>query len=344
MLRLGLEKFVAVLVVLCALERAASAADSQEQQLAQALFDDGRVLMDAKRFTEACPKFAESQRLDPGGGTLLNLAICHEHEGKLATAKNDFEQAVVVAVKDGRSDRERIARERIQAIESTIPRVTLSVSTAADIPGLELKLDGLVLGRAAWGVAAPVDPGPHRVEATAPGRASWSLAITVTAKQRKVVDVPVLGALSQLPPAVIDHAWVPPSAPSPNAPEPSNGAREQAVYEAPSDTPNPVFYTALTVSVLAGVASIGAGILALSARVDATKGCLPDRKYCRDDASAQLADRAATWAWTSTVTAGIAVTATVVMLIAPTRTRAPSLRGSASIERNGGSIGLVGTF
>ena len=39
-------------------------------QDADALFKEGRALLDAKKFDEACPKLAESQRLDPGAGTL----------------------------------------------------------------------------------------------------------------------------------------------------------------------------------------------------------------------------------------------------------------------------------
>jgi tetratricopeptide (TPR) repeat protein len=173
--------------------RGAQAADGRAQQLAQALFDEGRALMAKQRWAEACPKLAESQRIDPGGGTLLNLAICHESEGKLATAKIDFDDALAVAIEDGRKDREQIARARLTAIEPKIPRISVIVPSSSDTEALEVKLDGLVLRRAAWGVATAVDPGAHVVEASAPSRAPWSTTIVVVASQKKVVDVPQLG-------------------------------------------------------------------------------------------------------------------------------------------------------
>src|SRR6187402_592492 len=124
-------KVLVIAAAICAvssLERMALAADPQEQQLAQALFDEGRRLMDAKRYGDACPKLAESQRLDPGGGTLLNLAICHENEGRLATAWTEFNEALGVARREGRTDREQEATDHAQRLERLLPRLTVVVA------------------------------------------------------------------------------------------------------------------------------------------------------------------------------------------------------------------------
>jgi hypothetical protein len=172
--------------------RPALAIDPQEQQLAQALFEEGRRLMDKKRYAEACPKLAESHRLDPAGGTVLNLAICHEKEGKLATAHVDYNEALALATRDARKDRQQIAREHIASIETVLPRITIAVAPASDVEGLEVRLDGFVMRRAAWGVATPVDPGNHVVEATAPSRVPWSTKLGIEPSQRKTVEVPAL--------------------------------------------------------------------------------------------------------------------------------------------------------
>src|SRR5262245_5300846 len=59
---------------------------AQDPAAAEARFREARALLQENRVSEACAKFAESNRLDPSSGTLLNLANCHKTEGKLATA------------------------------------------------------------------------------------------------------------------------------------------------------------------------------------------------------------------------------------------------------------------
>ena len=161
-----------------------------ERALATALFNEGRTLMNERRWSEACVKFSDSQRLDPGGGTLLNLALCNEMEGKLATAWARFNEALTIAERQGREDRVVFARSHIQKLEPKLPRVMVIVKEPA--PDQELTLDGAVLREQAWGTRMPLDPGEHVLKANAKGRASYTVSFEVRAEQTLSVEVPPL--------------------------------------------------------------------------------------------------------------------------------------------------------
>jgi len=166
---------------------AAAAGSDADRLLAQSLFDQAKQLMDAGRYGEACPKLAESQRLDPAGGTLLNLALCHEEEGRLATAWADFKEALGAARRAGRPDREQAARAHIAALEPRLARLTLEVRHPD--PGLVVKIDGALVGGAAWNTATPVDPGWHEVIAAAPEKKPCSQRVEIQARQQTTLII-----------------------------------------------------------------------------------------------------------------------------------------------------------
>ena len=173
----------------------ASLAFAQPQQthraVAQRLFEQGRALMQAGRFDEACPKLAESHRLDPAGGTVLNLAICYEKHNKTATAWVTFEDARASARRDRNQQRLEYATKHIEALQSRLSYVTVVVGDAA--PGLDIRLDGRLLAPPVWGTDIPVDPGTHRVEASAPQRAAWTHEVVIRRDAERVsIAIPVL--------------------------------------------------------------------------------------------------------------------------------------------------------
>lgn len=155
--------------------------------LAQSLFEDGRRLLEKGDVAAACAKLAESHRLDPAGGTLLNLALCHEREGKVGTAYVELVSALAQAQRDGRDDRAAIAREHLAAIEHDLPRLVVSVPHAP--AGAEITLDGTALREAAWGSAMAVDPGPHAVRARAPGHRELRVDVTSRRGETRTVEL-----------------------------------------------------------------------------------------------------------------------------------------------------------
>lgn len=166
-------------------------AQSPDVATAQALFEDGKRLMQQGRHDEACPKLVESQRLDPGGGTLLAIALCHEGQGKTATAWADYDVALAQARKDGRADREQTAIEHMRGLEPKLVRVRVIVAQKVD--GLEVRRGGELVSEAQWGSALPVDPGDHVFEASAPNTPRWSETVSVRSEGRTVdVKVPSL--------------------------------------------------------------------------------------------------------------------------------------------------------
>jgi len=158
----------------------APSAHAGDSAAAEALFVDGRALLQAKKYDEACPKLAESQRLDPATGTLLALALCYEGQGKVASAWAAYVEAASRSHDEKNAARESAAKERVAALEPKLPRLLLSLAPGADKPaGLTIQRDGAPVGEGTLGTAIPVDPGEHTVYAIATGKQPFTRTIRV---------------------------------------------------------------------------------------------------------------------------------------------------------------------
>lgn len=270
-------------------------ASETDRSLAESLFEQGKQLMDASNYAQACPKLQESQRLDPGGGTLLNLALCHERQGRIASAWTEYKEALGMARRDGRQERIDAAIEHIAALEPKLPYLTLTVPNAVE--GEEVKLDGAVVGSAAWGAPLTIDPGTHELTAKAPGKKPWSVALALSPSEKRSVSVPTLEPAEA--PAAVASPPATPVAAVPQAPalrsEPKSNARSAAGWVIGG----------------AGVVAIGAGsyfgLQTISKRKESTKLC-PTDDSCIGD-GVKLNKEAYTNAWLSDIGFGVGVIA-----------------------------------
>jgi hypothetical protein len=167
---------------------------------ADALFTKGRDLLGKGDATAACPKFEESQRLDPGLGTLLNLALCHETVGRLGSALTEFREAAKLARATGESKREATAVEHIKALEPRAPMITFKVDEPA--PGQTLAIAGVDVPATGWTVPVPVDPGTLTITVAAPERKPFETTVTLAERGQQTITVPALARLHALPVAI----------------------------------------------------------------------------------------------------------------------------------------------
>ena len=179
-----------------------------EPSPAEALFQEARRLMSEGRHAEACPKLEESLRLDPAPGTQFNLAECWVATGRPGRAWHLYMEVAAAAKAAGFPDKEKIARDRAVGLEPRVGRLAIEVP-----PGVTatVERDGAPLPPSAFGRLEVVEPGTHRIAATAPGRTPFSKTVEVPAGTVHTVRVELVDPNRRERPA-------PPPPPPPPAP------------------------------------------------------------------------------------------------------------------------------
>jgi len=315
----------------------------QDRAVAQSHFDRGRALAESGKYTEACPLLEESQRLDPGAGTQLNLALCYEGDARLAKAYGLLNEALSAAIRDGRTDRRAIAEEHLAAIGPRLSMLTIAVPEESRVPELILWLDGEKISSASAGVPIAVDGGSHKVEATARKHHPFSTSIDVKAERDRVtVTIPTLVAHADLIEAPREAPPAPKPAFAPSSRKPETKQRMAVAW-------------GLGAAGL-GLATVGTatGITALVRNGEAkdmalAAGCNFSRSYCPKGVvpsnAISKSQEASALGWTSTVSLAVGVTAFVVALALPKqKVERPASKPGISVVPTPDGLGLGGSF
>ncbi len=303
------------------LDPAFCAASDADTAAAQALFDQGKTLMGDGHYAEACPKFAESERLDPGIGTLLNLADCTERQGKLATAWSQFREAADMASAANNSEAEQIARGRAEQLARQVSNIVIDVNKAHVVAGFQLTRDGKFVGEPEWRVPIPVDEGRYTIRASAPGHEPWETTVQVKGSGESVVVK--VDPLKPLPGATDDATG-----------KPSTGLGKRKLL-------------AIVVGSV-GVAALGTGIvlaLVAKSKFDSADKTCPGDAVCHNQGAVDQSSSAATLGNVATVgfvvgAVGLAA-GTVLWLTAKPR---DEQKPSAGVAIGLGNVRLAGRW
>jgi hypothetical protein len=163
---------------------------------AEALFSEGERLLKAGSIGEACDAFEASNRIEPRAGTLVNLGLCREKNGQLASAWSAFKDAAARA-KDPK--KKQLAEQSIASIEPRLSYLTILVPDESRVDGLQVARNGTAVDPALWNRGAPVDGGTYTIAGRAPGHEEWSTTVEVPKENGKIsVEVPRFKELGKL--------------------------------------------------------------------------------------------------------------------------------------------------
>ncbi|HTR52946.1 MAG TPA: hypothetical protein VMJ10_19665 [Kofleriaceae bacterium] len=246
------------MLVALAVPAAAQAPPSE----ADVAFKNGRDLLKAGKFAEACREFEHSEQLDPQLGTRFNIAQCDEKIGKIASALAIFRD---LAANDTNAKRKQTSSELVAQLSPRVPKLVVQVATAPPHLGVMLS--------AANGSTRPIhanepvelDFGDYTVVVHGDGVVDFTGKVAVREESRTTTL-----AVALVPaPAPAEPAPTQPVAPR-EAP-PDEGGGEPA---APPHSRRKLFAVgALAVGGAAVAGGVVAGVLASGKWSDAKKAC-----------------------------------------------------------------------
>lgn len=299
-------------------------------QDADKLFKSARKLVEAGDYTHACPMFAESERLEPAPGTLLNLADCEKNVGQLLSAQEHYRLAASGFPKN--DPRRAFCAKKADDLDARIAHVTLRL--APGVPdGTVVKRDGVVFGD--LGKSVPMDPRTTSIVVTAPGRVDHSYPLTI--KDADSLDLTLQVGDVEAPRVEVvrvEGNVTPPETPTPTT----------------SSSPlRPAGIVVASVGVVSLAAGVVTGLMALDRANTVKTHCNTTTNICLDQTGYDAAQDGRVLSPVSTVTfivGGVLAAAGAVLFIVGGKHAHAATRAllSPTIGPSGVGVNLTGTF
>ncbi|MEO8703476.1 MAG: tetratricopeptide repeat protein [Kofleriaceae bacterium] len=191
-----------VFVVLVGLLSSPAFAETDGER-ADKLFVEGRDLLRAGKAQEACEKFHAANALNTTApGVMLNLGLCYEKLGKIATSLKWFRKAQTAASEANPPvpDFEEAAKNKTKDLASKVG--TIKIDLAATQPEVEIRVDGERIDRSDLVSPVELDAGVHKVEANAAGMVAYTQDATVVDGKSTPVKIAALDKAAIVTPAV----------------------------------------------------------------------------------------------------------------------------------------------
>jgi hypothetical protein len=289
-------------------------ADAASERKAEALFREGRGLLERGDVAKGCAKLEASLALVRRASTVLNLADCDERRGQLGRAIARWQEGI--ALLPAADMRVGVARERLASVRKRVPRLSLRLE--ARLPaGARVELDGAPLAESEVEGDHQLDPGPHVVVVVAPHHADARSELVLGEGERRPL-VLALGASDGTAP--------------PEAAAPSRGTTGVAAAG----------------FVVGGLGLAGLAVGAVTGGLTIAKKNVVDDNCsptCNDASrEAATAGKALSAASTVSFIAGGALTVTGIVLVAVGSKRTPTTTLAAAPGPGGTLVTMRGSF
>jgi hypothetical protein len=296
---------------------ARAAPSDAELATARELFVEAERDEDAGRWIDALEKLRRISWVKQTAGVQYHQALCEEHLGQLATALTDYAAAGAQARSEDAQDVLGPVATRLAELSPRVPRLTIRV--IPDVPGTTVTLDGEVLTPSRMSSPIPVDPGVHRVEATATDFSPAVATVTLQERDATVLDL----KLARVPNARAEPVQV--------AVTRKGRSRTWALG-------------ATVGAVVLAAGGVGA-YLAAGSEHERAKGLCSRLVSTSTTACDSEKNNVRAWDWVAaSAWAAAALSATVAVYSWTASTRRAAERGDVQVLLGAGSIGVGGSF